>query len=217
MSELEPQLNNFKNPELSAFEGIKEFLSYNRLPTERDNINTIVTLGTSAKNAPTSFNMRLNTTLEYSSIYPDAEVIFSGKQAHGNKAHPEESGDNYFEAEAMAKEAINRGLDPQRIKIENKAKNTKENIAYSLDMLPSTENILFVCSSYQGRRIKMYLDKHHQNSERNDFIVDADVREDKDKDKDRVQSFTLLHNRRKELCIDYEWSRINKYKAKGDL
>jgi uncharacterized SAM-binding protein YcdF (DUF218 family) len=194
-----------------------EYLRFDRPPLEEQSLDTLIVMGTSRLLSPISFDLRVSTLIDYANKSPEATIIFSGKQAGGNKAHPQESGPQYIEAAVMAKEAMSRGLDPQRVKLETKAINAKENVIHSVEMLsPEDEHILFVSSDYLARRIDLYLEKMKQlqtlPTDKQFYLVDADVREDATK-----RSFTLEQMDRKQKRLLYEFKRIPLYRAKGDL
>lgn len=188
-----------------------EYLKFHNPPPDGQEVDAIIVMGTSRITNPTSFAMRIRTALAYADISPQATVIFSGKEASPDKAHPQESGPQYIEAAVMAAEAVIHGLDPARIKLETEAKNAKENFVNSLKMLTlAEENVLFVSSGYLGRRIDLYLKK--QQADKTFFIVDADVQEDT-----KRSDFTEQEQKRKEACLLYEATRISRYRSTGDL
>lgn len=194
-----------------------EYLRFHNPPSDGMQLDAIVVMGTSLITNPTSFEMRVSTALQYADISPQATVIFSGKEASADKAHPQESGPQYIEAAVMAAEAVIHGLDPARIKLETEAKNAKENIIYSLSMLSSEENeVLVVTSGYLARRADLYIKKEqehgHISPEKRFFIVDADVQEDRS-----GKVFTEQEMQRKQACLIYEETRIVRYRQKGDL
>lgn len=173
-------------------------------------------MGTSRLLSPVSFEMRVAATNDYADKFPQSIVIFSGKQTKDKTVHPLETGSQYVEAAVMADEAIRRGLDPQRVLLEERAINAKENIENSLAMLTDEEQIVFISSDYLGRRIDLYLEKMRQVQTlpegKQFYIFDADVHEDS-----LGAHFTPEQLERKRKRLVYEAKRIPLYRAKGDL
>lgn len=73
-----------------------------------------------------SLRERLEAALAYLERYPDAILILSGGQ--GDREH-------ITEAECMYRWLVERGADPTRLRKEEKATSTQENIAFSLDLI----------------------------------------------------------------------------------
>lgn len=71
---------------------------------------------------------RLQGALEYLEQYPDSIAIVSGGQGPG---------ENKTEALAMYQWLCQRGIDPERIIMEDKATSTKENLEFSFDIIRS--------------------------------------------------------------------------------
>ncbi|MGN1308049.1 MAG: YdcF family protein, partial [Faecousia sp.] len=69
---------------------------------------------------------RLEAAQQYMAEYPDAILILSGGQG---------SNENLAEAECMYRWLTERGADPERLRREENATSTEENIAYSLDLI----------------------------------------------------------------------------------
>ncbi len=69
---------------------------------------------------------RLDTAIDYLNAHPDAICVVSGGQG---------AGETVTEASAMQKYMTARGIDPGRILVEDKAANTRENFAFSMDMI----------------------------------------------------------------------------------
>jgi uncharacterized SAM-binding protein YcdF (DUF218 family) len=194
-----------------------EYLRFDRPPSEEQSLDTLIVVGTSRLLSPISFDMRISTLIDYADTSPRSTVIFSGKHAGGGKAHPQESGPHYIEAAVMADEAMRRGLDPQRVRLETQATNAKENGLHSVEMLSSEdEHVVFISSDYLARRIDLYLEKMKQLQtlprDKHFYLVDADVREDAS-----GVIITPEQMERKQKRLVYEAKRIPLYRAKGDL
>lgn len=75
---------------------------------------------------------RIKATAEYLTAHPDAIAIVSGGQG------PDEG---ISEAQCMYNELINRGIDPERIWMEDQATSTWENLQLSLDLIEERTGI----------------------------------------------------------------------------
>ena len=73
-----------------------------------------------------SLRVRLEAALDYVRERPDIPSVVSGGQGPG---------EDITEARCMADWLIERGVDPDRILLEERATNTKENVDYSLELL----------------------------------------------------------------------------------
>ena len=95
--------------------------------------NALIILGAAIHGETPSLVLqsRLDAGLNYLLYHPDCVVVVSGGQGSGEKIS---------EAEAMARYLMDRGIEADRIIIENQAKNTVQNIQYALDCL-AEENI----------------------------------------------------------------------------
>ena len=75
---------------------------------------------------------RLDAAYEYLQNNPDAMCVVSGGQG---------SGEDITEANCMSQYLIDKGIDPGRILLENKATSTQENICYSLDLIETITGV----------------------------------------------------------------------------
>ena len=83
---------------------------------------------------------RLDTACDYLERNPETHCIVSGGQ--GTNEHAPE-------ADVMAAYLIERGIDPDRIAIENRSSNTKENMEFSADLLdPAHDSIGIVTNNF---------------------------------------------------------------------
>lgn len=83
---------------------------------------------------------RLDTAYDYLQAHPEARCIVSGGQGY-NEPEPE--------AEGMARYLIERGLDADRIQIENQSRNTVQNLQYSAAYLdPATDRVAIVTNNF---------------------------------------------------------------------
>ena len=93
------------------------------------------------------FHERLSSFIQLAQIYPDARLVFSGGNA---------STDEYKPTEAQIAEPylLKSGISPERLLIENKARNTAENVSYARQMASpqSKETWLMITTAYHMPR-----------------------------------------------------------------
>jgi len=118
-------------------------------------VTAIIVLGAGVNGTEPSLSLwtRLDAALAYVQDKPDIPIIVSGSQGQG---------EDISEARCMADWLAGRGVDPERIWLEEQADNTKENIHYSLAMLSergfdTTASIAVVSSDYHLCRASMYM------------------------------------------------------------
>jgi len=118
-------------------------------------VTAIIVLGAGVNGTEPSLSLRtrLDAALAYAQDKPGIPIIVSGSQGQG---------EDISEASCMADWLIGRGVDPDRIWLEEQADNTKENIHYSLAMLEeqgfdTTASIAVVSSDYHLCRASMYM------------------------------------------------------------
>ena len=98
-----------------------------------------------------SLSERLGTTQAYLERYPDAIAILSGGQGDG---------ENITEALCMYRWLTARGIAPERLRMEDKAANTEENLRFSLALIEEEfgakpETAAVVSSSYHLARASL--------------------------------------------------------------
>ncbi|MBB4824384.1 uncharacterized SAM-binding protein YcdF (DUF218 family) [Sporosarcina luteola] len=81
---------------------------------------------------------RLEEALAYAEAHPEVKLILSGGQG------PDEG---ISEAEAMRRYLTQNGVDEQRLLIENQSTSTYENLLFTKQLLPETEDKLTIISS----------------------------------------------------------------------
>lgn len=91
-----------------------------------------------------SLRVRLEAALEYAQSHPDIPVVVSGSRGPG---------EDITEAQCMAGWLTERGVEPERILLEERADNTEQNVAYSLALLAENgvdpaDSIAFVTADY---------------------------------------------------------------------
>jgi len=89
---------------------------------------------------------RVNTAVDYLNKHPDTKVIVTGGQGPG---------ENISEAEAMRRYLTEKQIDKDRILMEDKAKNTKQNFQFSNELYDLTDKkIVIVTTDYHMFRSK---------------------------------------------------------------
>lgn len=89
---------------------------------------------------------RVDAAIEVLEANPEAVVVVSGGQGEG---------EDITEAEATRRYLVNRGIEDERIYLEEKSVNTYENISFSADILEElgiTENIVIATSEFHQYR-----------------------------------------------------------------
>lgn len=82
---------------------------------------------------------RLERSIAYAAEHPDTTIVVSGGQG-SNEPMPE--------AQAMAQYLKNRGVDPQKIIIEDKSTSTMENFKYSKELIGGQTEIAFITNDF---------------------------------------------------------------------
>lgn len=124
--------------------------------TNADNQKTIIVLGCAVRGETPSFTLsqRTNTAYDFLENHPDSIAILSGGQGKN---------ENISEAECMYRILTEKGIDPQRLYLEDKSTNTSENIAFSKKIIEennlSTDTAI-VSSDYHLKRATMICSKN---------------------------------------------------------
>lgn len=129
---------------VSAAVGVMLYYSNNTAEKGR----TVVVLGCQVTGKTPSLMLydRMMTALEYINANPDSTVIASGGKG---------SGEQISEAEAIKSFLINKGVDENRIILEDKSTNTKENIAFSAQLIKDkglNENVAIATDGFHQFR-----------------------------------------------------------------
>lgn len=141
---------------LAALAGIETAVVFRG---EADNsavpVDAVIVLGAGVNGTVPSLSLqvRLEAALAYVQDKPDIPIIVSGSRGQG---------EDISEARCMADWLIGRGIEPERIWLEEQADNTQENIGYSLAMLAErgmdpAAAIAVVTSDYHLCRASMYM------------------------------------------------------------
>lgn len=122
----------------------------------------LVILGAGLKGEEISpaLNERLNSGLQYLEKYSDTKVIVTGGQGRG---------EDISEAEAMKRFLVSKGIDKDRIIVEDKATSTMENFYLSKKIIieksgNNDSDITFVTNSFHVMRAKMLADRNGFNA-----------------------------------------------------
>lgn len=88
----------------------------------------VVVLGAGVNGTRPSLSLqdRINAAYDYLTAYPNAVCVVSGGQGNG---------EDITEAQCMYNELTAMGIEPDRIWLEQRATNTRDNIRYSLDII----------------------------------------------------------------------------------
>lgn len=93
-----------------------------------------------------SLQFRLDAALEYAIQYPHVYLILSGGQGPG---------EHISESEAMKRFLVKNGIQEERLLIEDLSTSTYENLLYSTELLPGSEDeITIITSDYHLARAK---------------------------------------------------------------
>lgn len=118
-------------------------------------VTAIIVLGAGVNGTEPSLTLRtrLEAALAYAQERPEVPVIVSGSRGPG---------EDISEARCMADWLTARGVDPERVWLEEQADNTRENIHYSTAMLAergydATADIAVVSSDYHLCRASLYM------------------------------------------------------------
>ena len=116
-------------------------------------VEAVVVLGAGVNGTTPSLSLRtrLEAALAYIQDKPEVPVVVSGSQGRG---------EDVSEARCMYDWLTGRGVDPERVILEERANNTEENIRYSLELLEErgvAGNIAVVSSGYHLCRAAMHL------------------------------------------------------------
>ncbi len=129
-------------------------ISWARTDTETP-VTAVIVLGAGVNGTVPSLSLqvRLEAALAYVQDKPDIPIIVSGSRGQG---------EDISEARCMADWLIGRGIEPERVWLEEQADNTQENIGYSLAMLAErgmapAAAIAVVTSDYHLCRASMYM------------------------------------------------------------
>lgn len=115
----------------------------------------LIVLGAGLRGETLSYDLkyRLDTAYEYLTVYPNTKAILTGGQGPG---------ETITEAEAMHRYLVKKGIEPERLILEEQATDTVENLTYSfelIDTLVKEPEIMVVTSKFHILRSKMIADE----------------------------------------------------------
>lgn len=124
--------------------------------TNADTQSTVIILGCAVRGDKPSYtlNTRIKYAYEYLEENPDSVAVLSGGQG---------SGENISEAQCMYDVLTEKGIDPNRLYLEEKSTNTYENIAFSKALINENNlstDIAVVSSDYHLKRATMICEKN---------------------------------------------------------
>lgn len=135
---------------------VSAFMVYAMIPRAGNEDATAIVLGAHVKKSGPSSVLwqRIEAAEDYLNEHPDAVAIVTGGQ-----------GDNepISEAQSMYDNMVKDGISPDRIYQENQAKNTDENIRFSLKIIDDNElsrDIAIVSDSYHQLRARIIAHKN---------------------------------------------------------
>jgi len=138
---------------IMSFVLIESLILYNGNSQQDIKTDYLIILGAGIKGETVSLTLkeRLDKGIDYLNRYPDARVIVSGGKGFGELI---------TEAEAMKRYLVEKGIDPERIILEDKATSTMENFKFSREVLLGLESdditrIMIITSEFHMLRAKM--------------------------------------------------------------
>lgn len=93
---------------------------------------------------------RLDAALPYLQAHPDSQCVVTGGQG------PNEA---YSEAYVMKKYLVEQGIDPGRIRMEDRSTNTRENLLYTWELLGDNTPIVIATDGFHQMRGHFYADR----------------------------------------------------------
>jgi uncharacterized SAM-binding protein YcdF (DUF218 family) len=113
---------------------------YKPRPEKQPEYVVVLGAGILENGMPTlSLAKRLDRCIDYASEYPDTMIVVSGGQG---KTEP------MTEAEAMARYLVDRGVEPGRIILEDRATSTMENFKYTREIIGDVDEISFITNDF---------------------------------------------------------------------
>ena len=98
-----------------------------------------------------SLHYRIDAALEYAKKYPNVKLVLSGGQG------PDEM---MTEAEAMRRYLVDKGIEEERLIVEEESTTTYENLLYSKKLMPeSVKSVTIITSDYHLVRARLLAEK----------------------------------------------------------
>ncbi|HAA25898.1 MAG TPA: YdcF family protein [Ruminiclostridium sp.] len=113
---------------------------YKPRPEQQPEYVVVLGAGILGNGMPTlSLANRLERCIEYAAEHPDTKIIVSGGQG---RTEP------MTEAEAMARYLVDRGVEPERIILEDRSTSTMENFKYTREIIGEVDEIAFITNNF---------------------------------------------------------------------
>jgi len=120
---------------------------YKPRPEKQPEYVVVLGAGVLENGMPTlSLEKRLERCIGYAEEHPDTMIVVSGGQG---KTEP------MTEAEAMARYLVDRGIEPSRIILEDRATSTMENFKYTREIIGEVDEIAFITNDFHMLRSGM--------------------------------------------------------------
>jgi uncharacterized SAM-binding protein YcdF (DUF218 family) len=150
------------------------------------------------------FHERFSSFIQLAQLYPDARLVFSGGNASTNLDKP---------AAAQIAEAyfLRSGISPDRLLIDNKARNTAENASYSRHLVTPQSNetwILITTAFHMPRAVGVFC---QQNWKVMPYPVDHQTLPSKL----HKPGFSLIENANHLVLASHEWLGLLAYYLSG--
>ncbi len=150
------------------------------------------------------FHERLSSFIELAKAYPQARLVFSGGSANLEQGHPTEAmiAESYF---------LQSGISAERLIIENRARNTEENVTFSKRLLkpqPDETWVMITTAFHIPRAMGVFC---KQNWKVIPYPVDHHTLPSKLYKAD----FSLLEHANQLVLASHEWMGLLAYYAAG--
>lgn len=142
--------SKYQNEDLISY--INSLLFEEDEKIDKDLVNTAIVLGSN------NCEYRVKKAYDTFSYNPKVKYICCGGNISKNK---DNNGCGIVEAEFMAKYLSDRGV--KNIKVENKSKNTIENLKYAKAFLEKSDNSVVVTAAFHKKRVETLLQQENMN------------------------------------------------------
>ncbi len=113
---------------------------YTQKPEKQPEYVIVLGAGIREDGSPTlSLVNRLDWSIRYAAEYPDTIIVVTGGQGKNEPVS---------EAQAMARYLVDRGVDPQRIVLEDKSTSTMENFKFTREIIGEQREIAFITNDF---------------------------------------------------------------------
>lgn len=129
---------------------------YKPSPEKQPEYVVVLGAGILENGMPTlSLANRLELCIDYAAEYPDTKIVVSGGQG---RTEP------MSEAEAMARYLVDRGVEPDRIILEDRSTSTMENFKYTREIIGDVGEISFITNDFHVFRSRMLAKRNGFNA-----------------------------------------------------